>query len=233
MSSSSCWWSKCTFCCENGKTNEIRSVEDVISELEEIKSLGFKFAFDDAATLTTGEWLDKFCNSVLPKIKLGCNMRITKDVDFKMMKQAGFKMLLIGIESANQETLDRISKGVKVEEIIPTLKKATEAGINVHTAWMFGYYWESDKDAINTLRLIHYLLKKGYSKTAQASFYNPQNKEKEGNYSSQSNENHRKYIKKIYDVAIYPEFWYRKFRDIHNLDDLKYLWLQLKKGIQR
>ena len=262
MSASGCWWGRCTFCVENrgqgteGSSNgvattleqnsvnrqhlsplsyEVRPVEDVIEEIEECRRLGFKEVFDDSATFPMGAWREKFLQryrNIQGRPVFSCNARICNQ-DFMALKQANFRMLLFGIESASQYTLDRINKGVKIEDIIPTLKKATEAGIEVHTAWMFGYSWESDKDAINTLRLIHYLLKKGYSKTAQASFYNPQNKEKEGNYSSQSNENHRKYIKKIYDVAIYPEFWFNKLRDIRNLDDLKYLWLQIKKGIQR
>ncbi len=39
MSASGCVHGKCTFCVEKGKPYEVRPVEDVISEIEEIKSL--------------------------------------------------------------------------------------------------------------------------------------------------------------------------------------------------
>ena len=73
-------------------------------------------------------------------------------------------MVLFGVESSNQETLDKINKGVKVEDIIPTLKKASEAGLEPHICVIFGHPNETDKDALNTVALTHYLLRKGYAK---------------------------------------------------------------------
>ena len=54
------------------------------------------------------------------KIKISCNMRLNaiKDIKtYKLMKKAGFRMILFGIESANQKTLDKINKNLRVEEI--------------------------------------------------------------------------------------------------------------------
>jgi radical SAM superfamily enzyme YgiQ (UPF0313 family) len=228
QSASHCTWGRCTFCSEQGKVNEIRPVEDVIQEIEECKRLGFKEVFDDSATLPQGEWLNEFTSKFYRLnngIRFSCNMRITKDVDFLTLHNVGFRMLLFGIESANQETLDRINKGVKVEDIIPTIKKASAYGLEPHIAVMFGFPWETDSDAIQTLKLVHYLLRKGYASTAQASFYTRPNE--------RANEGHRKYIKQIYNVAYSPEFWFRQIRSIHNVDDLKYLWLKIKTGLQR
>lgn len=229
LSASGCWHGACSFCVEQGKSYEVRPVEDVISEIEECKTLGFREIFDDSATFPVGNWADSFWGGLIGhknKIPIGCNMRII-NADFRQMKAGSCRMLLFGIESANQATLDRIQKGVKVEEIIPTIRKASEAGLEPHLACMFGYPWETDKEAINTLKLIHYLLRKGFAKTAQASFYTPPKEYEKGN------EKHRRYVNQIYNVAIYPEFWFNKLREINNLDDLKYLWLQIKKGLKR
>ena len=151
-------------------------------------------------------------------------MRIS-DVDFRSMHNAGFRMLLFGIESANQFTLDKIKKGVKVEDIIPTIKKASEAGLEPHVAVMFGYPWETDADAIRTLRLVHYLLRKGYATTAQASYYAVPN--------VRSNESHRKYIKRIYHAAFYPDFWFNLLRRARGMDDYKYIWKGIKAWIKK
>lgn len=223
MSASGCWWGKCSFCVENGQPYEVRPVEEVIQEIEECKQLGFREIFDDSATLPTGGWLEEF----LPRLKkigvrFSANFRIT-NYDYRRMYLSGFRMLLFGIESANQITLDKINKGVKVEDIIPTIKKASEAGLEPHVAVMFGYPWESEQDAVNTLKLVHYLLQKGYAKTAQASFYNVGN--------GGSNETHRKYVKAIYNVWLYPDFWFSQLKDIKNKDDIKYLWRKIKVGL--
>ncbi len=217
-----CWWGQCSFCVEKGKPYEVRPVDDAISEIEECQKLGFREIFDDSGTFPTGRWLDEFCRKCieLGTPTLGCNMRLFSDVDWDTLARANFRMLLFGIESANQETLDRIHKGVKVEDIIPTIKKAAEAGLEPHIAVMFGYPWETDMDALNTLHLVHSLLKKGYAKTAQASFYTQER--------IPGNPKHRRYIRKIYNVAYSPEFWFNQIKDIRNIDDLVYIWKGIK-----
>lgn len=251
MSASGCWWGKCKFCVESRevyswnivdtknnvtayptfydhKPYEIRTVEDVISEIEECKALGFKEVFDDSATFPTGRWLDEFISNfsrVNSGIRFSCNMRITSNIDYVALRSANFRMLLFGIESANQKTLDKINKGVKVEDIIPCIKKAAQAGLEPHICVIFGHPNETDKDAINTLKLVHYLLRKGYAKTAQASFYQVA--------GETGKESHRKYIPQIYNAAYHFDFWFNQLQTIRNLDDLKYLWLKIKKGIQR
>ena len=225
LSANGCWHGQCNFCIENGKSYEIRPVDDVIDEIKECKQLGFREVFDDSATFPTGKWLREFCNKVSKqKIWLGCNMRVC-DVDFMAMRKSNFRMLLFGIESANQITLDKIQKGFKIEDVIPTIKKASESGLSPHLAVMFGYPWETDTDAINTLKLVHYLLRKGFAKTAQASFYQVA--------GETSNESHRKYIPQIYNAAYHLDFWFNQLREIHNIHDLKYLWLKIKKGLTR
>jgi len=132
-------------------------------------------------------------------------------------------MLLYGVESANEETLNRIGKGINADEIIPTIKKASEAGLEPHIAVMFGYPWETDEDAQRTLKLVHYLLRKGYAKTAQASFYTVGR--------LQYNLGHKRFVNRIYNAALYPSFWFNKIKDIKNIDDIKYIWRGIKAAL--
>lgn len=224
QAASGCIHGKCTFCVENGKPYEVRPVGAVIDELVECKALGFKEVFDDSATFPNGSWLDRFLDRCIKQTRglyLGCNSRMV-DMDYPKMKAAGFRMILFGVESANQGTLDKINKGVKVEDLKYVIA-ASLAGLEPHVAVMFGYPWESDSDAIRTLKLVWGLLREGYAKTAQASFYSPD--------GGGGKESQRKYVKAIYDVSRSPSFWLTKIRDIHNVDDLKYLWRQIKAGI--
>lgn len=219
MSASGCAWGKCCFCVENGKPYETRTVDDVIDEIKELKSLGYREIFDDSATFPTGAWLDEFCRKLKPiGVKFSCNMRCI-DLDYAMMKDAGFRMILFGVESANQETLDAINKGIKTYDVQYVIK-ASLSGIEPHITGMVGYPWETHEDAQRTVKLIQELLKKGYAHTAQASFYIAP--------KQVSNESHRIYIPQIYRAGLYPEFWWNKLKRIRTKEDIAYIWRGIK-----
>lgn len=226
-----CWHGRCTFCIEQKNKWEVRPVEDVFSEVHKCYELGFRELFDDSGTFPVGKWLENFCKAMClyklktnRKIILGCNMRMV-DVDYEMMKQAGFRMVLIGIESANEKTLEKINKGIKPENIIPFFKKVSKIGLDLHVSSMIGFPWETYKETMNTINLIKYLLVKGYAKTAQMSFYTPSPDQEQGN------EKFRKYVNKFYEVGFDPRFWFRKIVDIKSIDDIKYIWKGIKKGL--
>jgi radical SAM superfamily enzyme YgiQ (UPF0313 family) len=141
------------------------------------------------------------------------------------MKRAGFRMILYGLESRNKKTLKAINKGINIKKAIVELKLAARYGLEPHVAVMFGYPWETDKDAGRTLQLVHYLLKKGYAKTAQASLFSVP--------GVSSKKEHAKYVSRIYEAAYCPEFWMNKLRDIKSKDDIKYIWKGIKAWFQR
>jgi radical SAM superfamily enzyme YgiQ (UPF0313 family) len=225
MSASGCWWGKCSFCVENGQPYEVRPVEDVISEIEECKALGFKSLFDDSATFPDNQWCYEFCKRVIKlKVNLGCNLRINSNVDFELMKNAGFEMVLIGIESANESTLEKINKGIKIKDIIPIFQNASKVGLAPHATAIIGFPFETYEDTMQTINLVKYLLIKGYAKTAQISFYVPPKDQPQGN------ELYRKYVTKFYEVGFNPEFWYNKITSIKSIADLHYLIRGIQKG---
>jgi hypothetical protein len=220
----SCWWGKCSFCVERKREWKVRPVWDVIQELESINRLGFKEVFDDSGTFPIGAWLSEFLDSLGNRkfnFRLGCNMRMV-EAPYQRMRDNGFRMALFGIESANQKTLDRINKGVKVEDI-RWVERAAQDGLDCHGAFMFGYPWETDEDATRTLRCVHDLLKRGILKTAQASFYTDSGRT--------GKESHRKYVGRLYQVACSPSFWINKINDIKSKEDLGYFFRQIKAGL--
>jgi len=223
MSASGCWWGKCRFCVEKEEKWQVREVEDVIEEIKECKRLKYKEVFDDSGTFPIGRWLDEFCSRIQNVgISVSCNMRAV-DLDYVKLRKAGFRMLLFGLESANQATLDRIKKGIRCEDVKYIIKAAL-SGIDCHVAVMFGYPWETDEDAERTLLLVSTLLRKGYAKTAQASFYNPGG-------TNIGNEKHRPYIKKLYNIGFSPEFWFNQIKSVRNIDDIKYIWKGIKSAL--
>jgi len=217
-----CWHGKCVFCVEQGRKQQVREPWHVHQELSEIKRLGFREVFDDSGTFPIGSWLDEFLRTPHPGLTFGCNMRMV-DIDYARMKRYGFRMMLFGIESANQGTLDRINKVVRIEDI-KWIEKAHQSGIDCHGAVMFGYPWECDGEALRTLKLVQSLLRCGILKTAQASFYKVSGQD--------SRSDHHRFVRKIYNVCWSPQFWFHKIKDTKTIDDLKYLWRQIKEGMR-
>ncbi|MFH0738938.1 MAG: radical SAM protein, partial [Candidatus Omnitrophota bacterium] len=183
MSGRDCWWGKCTFCSWTHFYPQFRArrVENVLDEIGIlIDKYRVREIMDDTGSFPVGEWLKNFCLGMISrgynkKIYLDCNMRfgaLTAE-DFSLMKKANFRLLLFGLESANQKTLDRVNKNLKVEDIIEGCKLARLAGLYPHITVMFGYPWETYEDACNTLNLGEWLLRKGYAYTMQATVVIP------------------------------------------------------------
>lgn len=183
MSGRDCWHGKCTFCSWTTLYPKYRTREpiDVVDEIEMLVSkYGVKEIMDDSGSFPVGEWLKVFCNEVIrrglnKKVRIDCNMRfgrLTAD-DYRLMRKAGFRLVLFGVESANQATLDRLNKALKVEDVEKGAKWASEAGLDVHLTFMFGYPWEGPKEIVNTVRLARRLLANGHASTLQCTMTIP------------------------------------------------------------
>ncbi|MBL7151973.1 MAG: radical SAM protein, partial [Candidatus Omnitrophica bacterium] len=259
-----CWWGKCSFCSWPQMYPEYRSrsVENVLDEIGDlIARYKVREIMDDAGSFPVGKWLEDFCNGMInrgyhKKVYLDCNMRFGA-LDFSqlaLMKKAGFRLLLYGLESANQKTLDRINKKLKVERITQECRLARRAGLFPHITVMFGYPWESYEDALNTLQLGRRLLRKGYAYTAQATLVIPypgthlfeecrlSNRLKTVDWddydmkqpvmqSAVTDRRITELIQEIYKVSYNPEFIFRKLLSLRDLDDLKYFTRAAKKVI--
>jgi len=183
MSGRDCWHAKCTFCSWTTlyPRYRVRKAKDVVDEIEMlVEKYGVKEIMDDSGSFPVGQWLTDFCNEMISrglpkKVRIDCNMRfgrLTLD-DYRLMRKAGFQFVLFGVESANQETLDRFCKCLKVEDVEKGAKWATEAGLDVHVTFMFGHAWEGPKEIANTVALARRLLAKGWAKTLQCTLTIP------------------------------------------------------------
>ncbi|OGJ13046.1 hypothetical protein A3K82_03315 [Candidatus Pacearchaeota archaeon RBG_19FT_COMBO_34_9] len=183
MSGRDCWWGKCKFCAwpvlfPRFRTRSVKNVLDEIGML--IKRYNAKEIFDDSGTLMTGEWLKELCRGLIErgysrKIRYSCNMRFNalKQEDFILMKKAGFRLLKFGLESANQKTLDRLNKGIRVEDILNGCEMAKRAGLTIHLTMIVGYPWESKEDALRTFELAKKLMQSGKADLLQATILVP------------------------------------------------------------
>jgi radical SAM superfamily enzyme YgiQ (UPF0313 family) len=172
--------------------------------------------------------------------------------DLCLMKKANFRLLLFGLESANQDTLDRVNKNLKVDDVIEGCRLARKAGLYPHITIMFGYPWEKYEDAAKTLKLGTWLLKKGYAYTMQATLVIPypgtslfhECKEKGwlktldwNKYDMKepvmdspiADEKIMDLVQGMYKVSLSPEFMLRKLFSLRDIDDLKYSFRAARK----
>jgi radical SAM superfamily enzyme YgiQ (UPF0313 family) len=181
-----CWWRKnggCTFCSWPTlyPTFRVRKPESLVKEVGMlIEKYKVKEVFDDTGTFPVGKWLKKFCELMIEhgyndEIYFSCNMRfgVLNSEDYKLMKKAGFRMLLFGLESANQKTLDMLNKGITINDIVKGCRMASEAGLEPHITIMVGYPWETKEEALQTLKLAKKLLAKGWATTLQVTVVMP------------------------------------------------------------
>lgn len=262
MSGRDCWWGKCVFCSWPTLYPQFRSrsVENVISEIGMlIERYKIREIMDDSGCFPAGAWLTDFCrqairNSFNDKIYFDCNMRFgaLSYEDFLLMRKANFRLLLFGLESANQSTLDKINKNLKVERIIEDCKSATRAGLYPHITIMFGYPWEDYNGALKTLQLGRWLLKKGYAYTMQSTIMIPYpgtplfEECKRGNLlktldwddydmkqpvmqSPIPADKISWFVRELYRVSFDPEFILRKVFSLRDMYDIRYAFRAGKK----
>ena len=183
MSGRDCWHAKCTFCSWTTLYPRYRTRDpiDVVDEIEMLAGkYGVKEVMDDSGTFPVGEWLHTFCNEMIRRglnrrVRLDCNMRFGRLAadDYRLMRKAGFQFVLFGVESANQATLDRFRKALKVEDVERGAAWATAAGLDVHLTFMFGHAWEGPKEIANTVAMARRMLANGSAKTLQCTLTIP------------------------------------------------------------
>lgn len=251
-----CWWGKCSFCSWTTlyPTYHTRRPEQLVEEIGNLITVyGVKEVMDDSGSFPSGPWLEKFCNLIIEKgyqdqIRLDCNMRFgaCSLEQYQLMRKAGFRFVLFGLESGNQATLDRLNKGLTVDEVISSCKNAKLAGLNPHITIMFGYPWETMEDVQRTVTLGKYLMKKGYADTLQATVVIPypgtplfkecreQGLLKTENWDRYDmkepvmktlipEEDLLAAVQSVYKVVFDPEFIMRKIARVRSVEDVRFI----------
>lgn len=138
----------CLFCASRnvwGRNYRVRSVDKVIEEIKfligryGIKNINF---WDDLWGFHK-EWTEEFCRRMIDeniKISWSCERRVdTGDLEImKLMKKAGCYSIFYGFESLDQDCLNAINKGIKVEQIENVIKLTKKAGIEVRANFILG-----------------------------------------------------------------------------------------------
>jgi len=147
---------KCKFCSFNRnpwgtkRKWSARSPESVVAEIEEIRApiIGFT---DDLFTFDTDR-VERICDLLLAKgirkkYLVNVRLEIAKRPDvLRKMEQAGFFLLMVGIESAHDRTLKSMQKGFDTAQIRRYCQVLNQSKILLHGYFIMGNIGESRQD---------------------------------------------------------------------------------------
>lgn len=156
----------CNFCVYpqtlHGHKYRLRSPQNVVAEFEyivnnfpDVKEIVIE---DDTFTANRQRVWD-ICQLLIEKklhkkIQWLCNARVNLDFEtMKIMKMAGCRLIIPGIESGNEQILRNIKKGTNLKLIQEYIKNAKKAGLLVHACYMVGNEGETKETMQETFAL--------------------------------------------------------------------------------
>jgi len=156
---------RCTFCAWPqtfmGRIIRYRSINNIIEELYWIKrKLPFvkEVVFEDDTFSVNKHRVRMLCKRIIEEdIDIIWNCQTRADVDFetlKLMARAGCRLVIVGFESANQQILDNIKKGITIEQMRKFAENVRKAGILLHADFIFGLPGETRETIKQTIKFI-------------------------------------------------------------------------------
>lgn len=157
--SNGCYWNRCSFCPERAEGNPYapipadQVIQDLLHLVDRHKPVLIHL-LDNAISPSLMKAMIKHP----PGIPWYGFARITHhltDPDFCLdLKQSGCMILKLGLESGDQNVLDDLQKGIRLEEVSSALKNLRKAGISTYVYFLFGTPSESLTEARKTLEFV-------------------------------------------------------------------------------
>jgi len=153
---------RCTFCNWPqvfwGHVYRVRSPRNVVDELEDIERnhLIKSFLFNDDTFTVNKPHAMAVCEEMIRRgVTLSWGAYARPDLDdlklLHAMRRAGCFLLKVGVESGNQQILNNMKKGTKLENIRKGIRVMKEEGFHVHATFVFGMPGESHKTIEETI----------------------------------------------------------------------------------
>jgi radical SAM superfamily enzyme YgiQ (UPF0313 family) len=154
--STGCYWNRCSFCPEKAEENPYIPVPapQVIADLGDLAGRMRPSLIHLLDNAISPAHLNVLCkdNPGVPWYGFARIDSHLADPDFcRQLKEAGCVMLKLGIESGDQEVLDRLEKGISLDTASSVLRSLKEAGIAAYVYLLFGTPAESAHAARKTL----------------------------------------------------------------------------------
>lgn len=147
-------YAKCNYCVYPekmfGRRQRQRSPENIVAEFEyiqrelpEVKEV----LIDDDTFSFHSEHTKKFCDLMIAKgIKLPWTVECRANLAYEtmaLMKRAGCRLIVVGFESADDQILKNVCKGINLAQMRKFVADAKRAGIMLHSCFMAGNQGET------------------------------------------------------------------------------------------
>jgi anaerobic magnesium-protoporphyrin IX monomethyl ester cyclase len=157
----------CIFCASSHTGYRQRDPKRIVDELEYIVNIeghnAVHFA-DDIFTFKP-EWVIELCQEIVERgIKCRWSINSRSDIPakhwhmFDWMYRAGCEMVAFGIESAHQDALNVVKKGLKINKVLPVLRQARDAGLGIRCNLMVGLPGATYHDHLSSIDLMETIL---------------------------------------------------------------------------
>ena len=102
------------------------------------------------------KWVIRVCGLLVDeglKIRWGTNSRVDTIDEERLvwMKKAGCWIIGFGVESGNQEMLDKMKKGITIEQTEKAVKSCKKYKIKTYLLFVLGLPWETRETAMDTI----------------------------------------------------------------------------------
>jgi radical SAM superfamily enzyme YgiQ (UPF0313 family) len=149
-----CLWPQSMY----GHKQRFRGLDNVFAEIHDlVDRYGLKeINIDDGTFTTNKKRVVEFCQRLRSErfdLIWTCNGRVD-NLDDEMlveMKKSGCKMIRLGVESGSQDVLDKIKKGLTLEQIEHGMRLVKKHGIQALGGFMFGFPYDSKETVEQTL----------------------------------------------------------------------------------
>lgn len=150
----------CTFCCRlfKGKIR-VKSARKIVDEIKYlIKDFGIKeISFYDDTFTAMKDNVREFCNIIINEkvdITWSCFTRVNyiDEELFTLMKKAGCHLVLFGVESGNQNILNKMNKMISIEQIKKAVSICRKIGIHTRASYIFGCIDDTEETMKETLK---------------------------------------------------------------------------------
>jgi len=155
----------CVFCSLTAKKVRLRSIDNVLDEIEEkIEVTGIRYvSFIDSSLTINKSYVRELCDKIIKRkmdIKWICYSRVDIDLEIlKLMRKAGLVGIEIALESGSPRVLKSIKKRIDIDLFERICKEAYELGIKVWVFCLISLPDEKIEDVDMTLSLIRRLSK--------------------------------------------------------------------------
>ncbi len=144
---------QCIYCSVpalTGTNVRFRTPENVVEELKEcVNRFGIREFLFHADTFTLKKtWVIELCRRIIEQkldIRWGCNSRVDTIDEERLiwMKKAGCWVIGFGVESGNDESLEKMKKRATAQQAMEAIRLCRMHGIRSHAFFVFGFPWDT------------------------------------------------------------------------------------------